>query len=365
MLSAGHLSAVRGPRRANARQAASPEDRALTPERRRAFGAGARAPALGRPAETRGVRTCHLPCPHPWRDRLGVVSAAKARQKAQRAASSSAAAPLRPRPPRADPAPRSPRVPGAPRRKSVPEVVPSSRAALAGAAGGPGSARVSRVYLARRKPGRRGRDGGGEAGCAPPREQPPSVTAAARSEDEPPALAARVFDPGRRRRRPRGPALRTLGAGAAERRPGSSERSAVGDPRRRRGRLVSAPSEQGTAGTRAGPAAGGAGLEGADAGVPSPRRTRGPRRAPLGSGAGVRSGSSSVASLRGGVSRCRRWPMAAGLESDGFPGVVSGQAGWLGSREERAFLGVGWGWGFGVGGDKGRKAALAGRSRVL
>uniref|UniRef100_A0ABI7VTS4 Myelin basic protein n=1 Tax=Felis catus TaxID=9685 RepID=A0ABI7VTS4_FELCA len=123
--------------------------------------------------------------------------------------------------------------PGGPR--AVPEAV---RAAGRGRGGRWAGSKGGRVYLARRKPGRRGRG----AGCAPGREQPPSVTAARQR--------GRACGPGGPRLPPRKAAPAAPGPGRPRGGPGQRRDGvgARGAPRPRSGEralLTSAPAQDG------------------------------------------------------------------------------------------------------------------------
>lgn len=218
---------------------------------------------------------------------------------------------IRPRQAGADSAPGSPRVRGAARGQAVPEEVGAAGGAGRGGAAGGRAPIGGRVYLARRKPGRRGR----EAGCAPGRELPPSVIAASQrgraSGPGGPRLPLRKAAPAASS----GTRLPTSGARAAERRPGTPRRpSGLGAASARwvivagaggaAGALFPRPGA-GTAGTWAGPGS---------RGCPGQRRrwqaggSPGPPCEWVGAGAGTRR-----------ASRCGPRPGAA-----------------AGSREERA-----------------------------
>lgn len=175
---------------------------------------------------------------------------------------------------------------GCPRAGPVSAASPRGRAARrwsrpAGNRWG-GSARPGRVYLARRKPGGRGR-GGGRARRSGPS---PSV-AAARQRGRACGPGGPRARPGRRRRRPGTPrAWGPRGEEAAwtprRPRPGSGERSTVGDPRRGAGgplcALGAGTRPRGSPGTAAQVAAGGSravALRGVGAGVDAEPERRG------------------------------------------------------------------------------------------
>lgn len=147
---------------------------------------------------------------------------------------------------------------GCPRAGPVSAASPRGRAARRWSrpAATGGAARPGRVYLARRKPGGRGR-GGGRAR----RSEPPPSVAAARQRGRACGPGGPRARPGRRRRRPGTPrAWGPRGEEAAwtprRPRPGSGERRTVGDPRRGREGPY-APSERGPG--RGAPPGGGAG----------------------------------------------------------------------------------------------------------